>query len=142
MPRMPSTLRSRHRLPSRTLRHGRSLGALAVLACVGLGLTACSDDDPTAGADTTTSPAASVAAITTPSETGAVSQSAAWARHRPVPAGFTRLASAKLSIGVPDGFEAINDPQRLGTTDLAARNSQGSVIAARDRAISTAADSV
>jgi hypothetical protein len=132
MPRMPRTRQRRHPSPSVP----RGLAALAVLAAVTTGLGACSDDDRSAGEGPATSPTASAPAGTpsgtaTPTASGAASDNAAWAAHRAVPAGLTRMASAKLSVGVPDGFEAVNDPQRLGTTDLAAAGPEGAVIAAR-----------
>jgi len=122
MPRMPSTRRRRRRpisAPSRP----RRIAVLAALLAVTAGVAGCSgdDDEPTAGGTVTTAPTA----------TGAVSDRAGWAAHRPVPAGFTRMASAKLSIAVPDGYKAVNDPVRLGTTDLAATDDKGGVIAAR-----------
>jgi hypothetical protein len=125
MPRMPSTRRRRHR-PTSALPRPRRIAVLAALVAVTAGVAGCSGDDdgPTASGTVST-------AATAPTATGAVSDKAAWAAHRPVPAGFTRMASAKLSIAVPDSYQAVNDPARLGTTDLAATNTKGGVIAAR-----------
>jgi hypothetical protein len=90
-------------------------------------MAGCSGDEEPAASGTPTAAPSS----TLPTATGSVSDRAGWAAHRPVPAGFTRMASAKLSIAIPDGYQAVNDPARLGTTDLAARDDKGGVIAAR-----------
>lgn len=131
MPRMPSTWRRRLRPTSAPSRPLRAAGPV-LLAALAVGLAGCSgDDQPPANGAGATAPSATAPSATAPTATGAVSDRAAWAAHRPVPAGFTRMASAKLSIAVPDGYRVVNDPARLGTTDLAATDEKGGVIAAR-----------
>jgi hypothetical protein len=120
MPRMLSTWQGRP-APRNTVRRIASLALVAaVTAGLSTGLAACSDDDTPSAGDATSS-----MKPTTPAATGSVSENAAWAAHSPVPAGFTRIASSKLSIGIPDSFEPVNDPKNLGTTDLAATAEAG-----------------
>lgn len=115
MPRMLSTWQRR---PARrnSIRH---IASLALLATVTTAMAACSGNDAPPTAEGGVSPSGGASA-TAPAETGDVSKNAAWAAHSAVPAGFTRIASSTLSIGIPNNFETINDPKNLGITDLAA----------------------
>lgn len=128
MPRMPST-RPGHRrpfppTPARVRRFPFRSLTCALVAALGLGLTACAREGGQA-TDATPSPTTSPASSESPGGTGtdgtggSVSDNASWAGAG-APAGFHRIASSKLSIAVPADFTIVNDPQRLGTTDLAA----------------------